>query len=115
MGGGRTYVKHCPGSLIEMQDNIAQGLRDAGKRWTEGEVPFCFASDVDDVTQEAWHIAVERIHAQVPCIHFNLVDRVNDTHCASIPSIMVRSRKSGCWSYVGQISGKEKGWTRMSQ
>jgi hypothetical protein len=67
------------------------------------------------VVQEAFHIAVGQIQRQVPCLKFNLIPRVNDSHCNKVPSIIVQTKPTGCWSYLGQVSGKEKGWKERSQ
>jgi len=113
--GGKTFMKHCPGVLTQVENAMKQGLREAGSRWNDGVINYCFSADVMDVGQEAFHLAVEAVKRQVPCLTFNLAARVNDTHCNIIPSIMVTSTRTGCWSYVGQVSGKERGWLHRSQ
>merc|ERR1719181_2555298 len=32
-----------------------------------------------------------------------------------MPSIIVQSKPSGCWSYLGQVSGQETEWKERSQ
>jgi hypothetical protein len=103
--GGSTYIKHCPGALLEMQEAVQAGLRETGNKWKNGEVAYCFSAEVRDVTQEAVRLAAQRIHQQVPCVTFNYVPRSNDTHCSVQPSIIITSKESGCWSFVGQVSG----------
>jgi hypothetical protein len=113
--GGRSYVKHCPGALLETQTRIQQGVRDSGSRWHNGEVAYCFSAETPPAAKEAFQIAVEQMKRQVPCLNFQLADRIDDTRCATVPSIMVTADKGGCWSYLGQVSGKEKMWEKLSQ
>lgn len=114
--GGRTYIKTCPGALIETQHRVQNKLRAAGTRWADGEINYCFSSEADEHVQEAIHIAAHKIQEQVPCVNFNYVERGDDEHCVVQPSIIVTAKPSGCWSYVGQVSGSDEAdWKKKSQ
>jgi len=114
--GGKTYIKHCPGALTELENAVKSGRRQAGDLWAGGQIAYCFTEEVSDVAQEAVHIAVQDIMRQVPCLHLSYTSRANSTACKIIPSIIFTSDSGGgCWSYVGQVSGKTEGYEHKSQ
>jgi hypothetical protein len=101
---------------LEAKDDVDLALSGRGIGWKHGQIEYCFSAEVSDVAQEAFRIAVERVQNQVPCLRFQELNRLDRTSCKSIPSIMVQSTEGyGCWSYVGQISGRDEAWANKSQ
>jgi hypothetical protein len=97
-------------SLAELGSNSTSDAESEGVAvtWLDGKISYCFHSSVDDVTKSAVRIAIKRVASKIPCIQIREMDvsPANADTCESIPSIIVRSDSTGCWSYIGQVSKK---------
>lgn len=92
---------------------MTQGKRWGGVLWTGGEILFCFASSISQGAHTAFLKAVDHIETQVPCLHFREVDSRKSSAllsevCTEMPSIVVQSHESGCWSYIGRVSNRSQ-------
>jgi len=79
-----------------------------GRAWTRGTVPYCFETGIAGKAETAFVQATSHIKAQVPCLGFHRVPfNVTSQSCEQLPSVLVSSGGSGCWSHVGQVSEGE--------
>jgi len=96
-------------SYVELQAVAAQGLRYAGGTWFDGQISYCFAPNISAITKDAFKISVKRLSDIVPCVNFTEIESVGQPEgpqCVSVPSIVVQDHMPGCWSFVGQVSGR---------
>eukprot|EP00747_Dinoflagellata_sp_TGD_P041904 gnl/TRDRNA2_/TRDRNA2_141754_c0_seq1.p1 gnl/TRDRNA2_/TRDRNA2_141754_c0~~gnl/TRDRNA2_/TRDRNA2_141754_c0_seq1.p1 ORF type:complete len:458 (-),score=47.03 gnl/TRDRNA2_/TRDRNA2_141754_c0_seq1:88-1461(-) len=103
------------GTLLEIQNVVAEGRRWAGNVWSGGRVPYCFADGVSDAVKEAMQAAVDHIKLQVPCLIFTEIKAVDSERCDSLPSILVKGNTNGCWSCLGQVSNVSRSLVGKSQ
>lgn len=96
-------------SFLQLGQAIAEGQEWAGPLWEGGAVPWCFHPSISRAARQAWSMALEHV-AQRTCLQFQELSAAGPDRCQTVPSVIVQSSDSGCYSYVGDV-----GWTHKSQ
>lgn len=101
----------------------------AGIPWTDGRVPYCFASDVPESLKTVFRAGVNHMHRNLPSVRMHEISHefgdsntrepwlggpYNETHpfpqhlmgrCSESPALFVKgSTSDGCWSCVGMLA-----------
>eukprot|EP00930_Biecheleria_cincta_P047823 TRINITY_DN33221_c0_g1_i1.p1 TRINITY_DN33221_c0_g1~~TRINITY_DN33221_c0_g1_i1.p1 ORF type:complete len:492 (+),score=54.82 TRINITY_DN33221_c0_g1_i1:113-1477(+) len=90
-------------SFLQLEQAIAEGQAWAGPLWQGGTVPWCFHPTVSYDAKMAWSLALEHV-AQRTCLQFQELSANGPDRCSQVPSVIVQSSDSGCYSYVGEDS-----------
>lgn len=89
----------------------------AGAAWPNGQVHYCFASDIVPTVKHIFKAATEQFARAVPCLKFvdagwksgTSYDSASKQACKVSPAIFVQSHNSGgCYSYVGVTTMKSQ-------
>eukprot|EP00933_Yihiella_yeosuensis_P039300 TRINITY_DN3327_c3_g2_i1.p1 TRINITY_DN3327_c3_g2~~TRINITY_DN3327_c3_g2_i1.p1 ORF type:complete len:404 (-),score=53.87 TRINITY_DN3327_c3_g2_i1:122-1333(-) len=73
----------------------------AGTLWPDGRIPYCFHKDFPHHTRNTFRQAAKEFGMH-SCVRWVEVDSETDKRCAEKPSVMVKSNKPGCSSFVGK-------------
>lgn len=83
----------------------------AGKPWANNKLNYCFDSDVADSVKKVVALAVAQFKKAVPGISMVNVGFKSTTGggngaglCQVSPAVYITSQKTGCWSYVGELT-----------
>jgi hypothetical protein len=107
-------------SLIDIEGHIKAGHRYGGHLWDDSRrINYCFSAGISDQAHQAVLAAIGHVEEQVPCIDFHQTEldpyAYEVEECQLMPSIIFQSKEEGCWSYVGQVSGKFTEYMQKSQ
>jgi len=101
---GDIVVPSGSGSLVEVEYP-----GNAADYWlynrSHSVVRWCPGPSTSAAAEAAFVNAAAHIEAQVPCVAFLRVERKDFSSCKELPSVMLTSEKTGCWSHLGQVSG----------
>lgn len=78
----------------------------AGYSWPEGDVSYCFASDISGAARRAVNQAIHHYESKDigKCIKFRQISlHSNGERCETGASVLVQSRENGCWGDVGYM------------
>eukprot|EP00416_Gambierdiscus_australes_P024691 CAMPEP_0171067810 /NCGR_PEP_ID=MMETSP0766_2-20121228/8207_1 /TAXON_ID=439317 /ORGANISM="Gambierdiscus australes, Strain CAWD 149" /LENGTH=627 /DNA_ID=CAMNT_0011524075 /DNA_START=42 /DNA_END=1925 /DNA_ORIENTATION=+ len=110
-----------PEQLVLLRKNDTVHWVGAGRPWTNGRVPYCFAPDVAQSTRNIFKAAASVVHRNLRCIRFEEVGYVKGTSlskerweegfdpeqeaaCSEQPAVFVQSNPGyGCFAGLGMI------------
>eukprot|EP00933_Yihiella_yeosuensis_P039299 TRINITY_DN3327_c3_g1_i1.p1 TRINITY_DN3327_c3_g1~~TRINITY_DN3327_c3_g1_i1.p1 ORF type:complete len:405 (-),score=82.86 TRINITY_DN3327_c3_g1_i1:287-1501(-) len=72
----------------------------SGMLWPGGKIPFCFHKDAPQNVRNTFRQAVQQF-ARNSCVKWEEIEAATERKCTQRPSVMVKTYREGCNSYVG--------------
>jgi len=91
---------YLEGDIMVTKSITRNGIKNSKARWPDGTIPYVISGTFNSYQRNLINDAINR-YRNCTCIKFNPRKNENDY-------INITSDKTGCWSYIGRIGGRQQ-------